>query len=357
MEDLNMALKETKTPQVGFSLAAEIARRFMQDKRNVMFTGIPGIGKTALMKLIAKELGYNLILFHPVVSDPTDFKGLPWCFVDENGNRQAVFVPFDQLEALINATGPTICGLDDFGQAPDAVQASCMQLLHGGELCGKKISEHVRFMACTNRKQDKAGVKSLLEPVKSRFHGIFELIPELEPWLTYAATIGMSPMLMAFMRHMPQYLQGGDDGWQPEADIVNQPCPRTIEHLSDVINMGFDKATRRTVYAGAVGQGMGNAYAAFEDLALRMPDLDDICQNPRGADADLSPDISYAMIGALHTRMDRNNIDNIYIYIDRAFTKELQAVFHFDIKKIKPSLVKTQAYIAFAAANGDLFTN
>lgn len=352
-----MALKETKTPQVGFSMAAEIARRFMKDNRSILLTGMPGIGKTALMKLIAKELGYDLVLFHPVVSAPEDFKGLPWMFKDADGNNRAVFVAYEELEKLINATGPTICGLDDFGLAPDAVQGAAMQLLHGGELCGKKISEHVRFFACTNRKQDKAGVKSLLEPVKSRFWGIFELVPELEPFLTYAATVNMSPMLMAFLRHRPDWIQGGEDGWMPEADIVSTACPRTIEHLSDTINMNFDVTTRPSVYAGAVGKPMGNEYFAFEQLVVQMPDLDVICANPLGAELPNSPNIMFAMIGALHCRMDRKNIDNIYKYINRAFSKELQAVFHFDIKKIKPSLIKTSAYIDFAAKNGDLFTN
>jgi hypothetical protein len=309
------------------------------------------------MKLIAKEMGYELILFHPVISDPTDFKGLPWCFTDDKGKRQAVFVAFDQLEALINATTPTICGLDDFGQAADAVQASCMQLLHGGQLCGKKISKHVTFMACTNRKQDRAGVSGVLEPVKSRFHGIFELVPELEPFLTYAATVKMSPMLMAFMRHRPNWLTGGDEGWSPISDIANQPCPRTIEHLSDVINMGFDKVIRPTAYAGAVGKSMANEYSMFEQLIVQMPDLDVICKNPMGAEIPQSQEICYAMIGALHSRMDRSNLDNIYTYINRAFSKELQVVFHFDINKVNPALIKHEAYIKFSADNGDLLTN
>jgi hypothetical protein len=154
---------------------------------------------------------------------------------------------------------------------------------------------------------------------------------------------------MAYLRHRPDWIHGGEDGWMPEADIVNQACPRTIEHLSDAINMGFDVTTRPTVYAGAVGKGMAMEYFAFEQLVVQMPDLDVICKNPRGAELPNSPNIMYAMIGALHTRMDRSNIDNIYIYLDRAFTKELQAVFHFDIKKIKPSLIKTAAYIKFAA--------
>jgi len=349
--------KESLTPKVGFGLAAELSRRFMKDSRNIMLTGMPGIGKTALMKLIAKELGYDLILFHPVVSDPTDFKGLPWCFTDTDGKRQAVFVPFDQLKALINAKGPTICGLDDFGQAPEAVQAACMQLLHGGELCGKKLSKHVRFMACTNRRQDRAGVSGVLEPVKSRFHGIFELVPELEPWITYAATVSISPMLVAFMRHRPGWLTGGDDGWAPIADIANQPCPRTIEHLSDVINMGFDKTTRPTAFAGAVGTAMGNEYFAFEQLIVQMPDLDVICDNPMAAEIPQSQEICYAMVGALHARMTRNNLGNIYQYINRAFSKELQVVFHFDIPKFSKSLIKHQAYVKFSADNGDLLAN
>jgi hypothetical protein len=339
-------------------MAAELCRRYVQDQRNILFTGMPGIGKTALMKAIAKDLGYNLIIFHPVISDPTDFKGMPWVFQDANGKTHAVFVPFDQLEALINAKGPTICGLDDFGQAPEAVQASCMQLLHGGELCGKKLSKHVRFIACTNRKQDRAGVSGMLEPVKSRFHGIFELVPELDPWIDYMTNeAGVKPMLIAFMRHRPNFLTGGDDGWAPSADIVNQPCPRTIEHLSDVVNMDLVKEMRPMAYAGAVGEIMANEYFMFEQLVLRMPDLDVVCKNPLGAEVPSKPDICYAMIGALHSRMDRGNLKNIYRYMDRAFSKEMQAVFHMDVKKFKPNLVQHEAYIKFAADNGDLLTN
>jgi hypothetical protein len=164
-------------------------------------------------------------------------------------------------------------------------------------------------------------------------------------------------MLVAFMRHRPNWLTGGDDGWAPVSDIVNQACPRTIEHLSDVINMGFDKEIRPTAYAGAVGTPMANEYFSFEQLVVQMPDLDVICKNPMGAEIPASQEICYAMIGALHSRMDRGNLGNIYKYIDRAFSKELQVVFHFDIAKFNKSLVKHEAHIKFSADNGDLFTN
>ena len=338
-------------------MAAELTRKFAENKLNIMFTGMPGIGKTALMDLIGDQLNYTVIKFHPVISDPTDFKGMPWVFADKDGKEHAVFVPFNQLEALINATGPVLCVIDDFGQAAGAVQAACMQLLHGGELCGKKISKHVRFVACTNRKQDRAGVTGMLEPVKSRFHGIFELVPELDPWIDYMTTVGVSPMLVAFMRNRPMWLTGGDDGWAPASDIVNQACPRTIHHLSDMINLGFDKVTAAVSYAGAVGPEMGNEYFTFEQLVTRMPDLDRVCNDPLNAELPNTPDIGYAMLGALHSRMTRANLKNIYVYIGRAFTKELQAVFHFDLPKFESKLTKHEAYIRWAAENGDLFTN
>jgi hypothetical protein len=349
--------KETQTPKVGWAMACEIARKFIQANHNLMFTGAPGIGKTALIKMIAKQISYQLVIFHPVISDPCDFKGLPWIFKDENGKEHCVFVPFDQLEALIKATSPTICFLDDLGQAPEAVQAAAMQLLHGGTLNGKRISKHVTFVACTNRKQDRAGVSGILEPVKSRFHGIFELVPEIEPFIQHLIKEKHSPTLVAFMRHRPNWLAGGDDGWKPAADIVNQACPRTIEHLGDCVKLGFDKITSATVYAGAVGKAMGNEFFAFEQLATRLPDIDVVLANPLGAEAPKDTEAAYAMIGALHSRMDRGNLDNIYKYIGAHFTKELQAVFHWDVEGYNKNLIQHAAYIKWAADNGNMLSN
>jgi hypothetical protein len=121
--------------------------------------------------------------------------------------------------------------------------------------------------------------------------------------------------------------------------------------------MQLDKVMRPTAYAGAVGRGLANEFFAFEQLLLRMPDLDVVCANPNGAEQPSSPDIAYAMIGALHSRMDRGNLANIYTYIERAFTQELQAVFHFDVEKFNEPLTKHASHIRWAANHGDLFSN
>ena len=43
-----------------------------------LITGKPGIGKSDIVSQAAKVADTKLIISHPVVSDPTDYKGLPF---------------------------------------------------------------------------------------------------------------------------------------------------------------------------------------------------------------------------------------------------------------------------------------
>ncbi len=38
----------------------------------------PGIGKSSIVEQACVEADADCIVMHPVVSDPTDFKGMPW---------------------------------------------------------------------------------------------------------------------------------------------------------------------------------------------------------------------------------------------------------------------------------------
>ena len=45
-------VKVTKTPKVGWTMAGLLAREYMSRGHNIMFTGMPGIGKTDLIKIM-----------------------------------------------------------------------------------------------------------------------------------------------------------------------------------------------------------------------------------------------------------------------------------------------------------------
>src|SRR5271156_851581 len=139
----------------------------------ILITGAPGIGKSDIVAAAAVDAKADLILSHPAVADPTDAKGLPW--PGKNGT-EATFLPFGELAQAIKAKNPTVWFLDDLGQASPAVQASFMQLLLARRVNGHVLPDCVTFVAATNRRADRAGVSGILEPVKSRFATIVELV-------------------------------------------------------------------------------------------------------------------------------------------------------------------------------------
>src|ERR1700722_13224295 len=92
----------------------------------VLLKGRSAIGKTSIGTAAAKIVGADLILSHPIVNDPTDYKGLP--FPRKDG-LSADFLPYGDLKKLLNAKKKTVFFIDDLGQASTSVQAACMQLI------------------------------------------------------------------------------------------------------------------------------------------------------------------------------------------------------------------------------------
>src|SRR5690606_27326440 len=90
--------------------------------------------------------------------------------------------------------------LDDLGQASPMVQAAYMQLLLARRIDGHVLPDCVTFVAASNRKQDRAGVSGLLEPVKSRFTCIMEIEPDLDSWIDWALGEGLPAELIAFLQ-------------------------------------------------------------------------------------------------------------------------------------------------------------
>src|SRR5262245_29849624 len=109
-------------------------------KLPILITGAPGVGKSDIVDSAAASAGADLIISHPVVSDPTDAKGLPWV---ANDKKSATFLPFGEMKRALDADNLTVWFLDDLGQASPAVQASFMQLILARRINGHQLPEHI----------------------------------------------------------------------------------------------------------------------------------------------------------------------------------------------------------------------
>lgn len=309
---------------------------------NVLITGKPGIGKSDIVSQACLEDNARLIISHPAVSDPTDYKGLP--FPDANGT--AKFLPFGDLHELINADSPTVYFLDDLGQAPPSVQAAVMQLLLARRVNGHVISDKVSFISATNRREDKAHVQGLLEPVKSRFATIVELEVTTDDWVKWALEHNMPIPLIAFIRFKPDLL----DKFEASKDMVNSPTPRTVAHIGKIQNAGLPPDLEFEVFKGAAGEGFSAEYTAFLKIYRELPSVDEIILNPAKAPVPESVAARYGLTGALGARMNDQNIDPIIKYLTR-LPKE------FDIATLQNAITRdrnimnTKAFIEWGAKN------
>ena len=313
----------------------------LPNKCKILITGAPGIGKSDIVAQAAGNAGFDIILMHPSISDPTDFKGLPAIV-----NSAAEFLPYGQLRKLINASTPTACFIDDIGQAPDAVQAALMQLLQAREIDGHKISDEIVFVGATNSAAHMAGVRGILEPVKSRWDSIIELQVSVEEWCAWAMKKGLPEEVVAFV-----HFRGMDaiHKFAPTREIKNSVCPRTVASAAKLWKAGLRSMEN---LSGATGEGWAVEFLSFARCYASMPDPDDCFAAPHSARVPQGNDVStlYAISVALSMRLKNHNISNGIVYLDRLPTE-------YSIMAVKaavdrdPDLMNTPGFTNWAVKN------
>ena len=323
------------------SLLKPVLSAVIPARRPTLLTGAPGVGKTDIVKFIAAVLGMALVISHPVVADPTDSKGLAWPAKD---GKSATFIPIGQMVELLNAKEPTLWFLDDLGQATPAVQAAYMQWILAREVNGHKLPDCVTIIAATNRRQDRAGVTSILEPVKGRFATIVEVEPCINDWTQWAFANNMPHLLIAFLRLRPDLLLD----FKPTADITNSPTPRNWASTGNLMNLAIPQEAQVEVYSGAVGKPATTELVSFIQVAKEMPSPDTVLMTPGTAEIPVKPSVMWALSGALVRLVTENNFNRFLQYAMRvhgAGRGEFATFMTKSAVDVNPALTKTPEFM------------
>ena len=54
-----------------------VLQRYIKNRWPFMVKSAPGCGKSDIIEQVAYVMGYDLIITHPVIDDPIDYKGMP----------------------------------------------------------------------------------------------------------------------------------------------------------------------------------------------------------------------------------------------------------------------------------------
>jgi hypothetical protein len=303
----------------------------------VMLVGPPGVGKTEVLLEAAKDTGREIVLYHPVVCEPIDFRGLPARLGD-----RAEFLPFGDLRRLIGTSKPTLAIFDDLGQAPQAVQAAVMQLILARTIGEHQISDTVAFAAATNRSTDRAGVHGILAPLTGRFTAVIHVESDVDSWTQWAYRHEIDASIIGFARFRPGLLSE-----EPPKGIHAFCCPRSLVALNRLLRLGIHELE---MWQSAIGDGAGAEYAAFQRHMKDLPTVAEIIALPKKTTLPKEASGRYAICAALALAANEQNAEQIVEYSSR-LGAEYDMMLHRDMLLTAPQIAATTAFVKWAAAN------
>jgi hypothetical protein len=297
--------------------------KLINAKIRVLLVGPPAVAKTARIQAAAKAAGYKIIIFRTALAERVDLGG---CYVPNTETGITEALPLALLHTIRNTDEPTILFLDDLGQAPMDVQASCMSLFDDGA-----ISPSVLIWGATNRPADKAGVSALCEPLRSRFHTAFTIPTpntgseandgptalttwreEVDGWCNWAGEQNYAPEIIAWHRSTT-----GETlyAWKPSSDpAVRMPDFRSWHTVCRLWEAGLRDLS--TVSA-AIGKPAAAKFLAFAALADQLPTPQQVWMDPNGAPVPQEPAAQYLIAAMLGRAVEPKFAAALVTYIDR----------------------------------------
>lgn len=252
--------------------------------------GAPGIGKSSIIKQIARESGIECIDLRLSLMDPTDLKGIPFY---EKNSHSALWAP----PSFLPREGRGILFLDELNSAAPAVQASAYQLILDRKVGEYTLPEGWAIVAAGNREGDRGVVYRLPSPLANRFVHI-EMEVNAKDWRDWALSRGIDARVIAYIGFKNNALFGFD----PLKSTRSFATPRSWEAVHTILNSSLSKPLWLETIGGAVGEDAAVDFLGFIQVMDKLPDIDKIL---RGEENEVSDDLStlYALASALVSRI------------------------------------------------------
>ena len=267
--------------------------------------GPPGIGKSSIIKQIARDEGIECIDLRLSLMDPTDLKGIPFY---EKETHTALWAP----PSFLPREGRGILFLDELNSAAPAVQASAYQLI-----LDRRVGEYIlpdgwAIVAAGNREGDRGVVYRLPSPLANRFVHV-EMEVNVRDWREWAIKRGVDTRIVAYIGFKNEALFTFD----PTANERSFATPRSWEAVHLILQSTLTQPLLLDTIAGAVGKANAVDFLGFCKVMNLLPDIDAIL---RGEDAEYPSDISalYALSSTLVGRVlsdpDEAKLDHLLRY-------------------------------------------
>ena len=298
--------------------------------------GSPGIGKSAIIRQIAKEAKLLVIDLRLGQCDPTDLLGFP----NIEGGRSVYHPPKDIPivgDKIPEGYNGWLLFLDEMNTAPKAVQAAAYKLLDG--MVGQtKLHPQVYIAAAGNLDTDGAITTTMSSATMSRIvHMVLE--PHFPEWEEWAIASGIDYRVLGYLNFKKEMFHK----FNPQNLRETFPCPRTWDFSSKYIKgLPTDSGKDQPVLAGIIGSGAAQEFLAFCDVFGEVHSLEEIIANPENITVPTRADIRFAYAGLIASSINVDNADQLMKFVNR-LPSEFQIVTLSSAFKAKPAIVGVQA--------------
>jgi hypothetical protein len=347
----------------------------------VIGQGEPGIGKSAMLKTIAKQLPeYETAYIDCTLLDLGDF-ALPYTHKtgvkasDGDELKVTKFAPNARFK--FQSDKPVIIMLDEIGKAMKAVKNVLLTLMLEKRIGDQYLPEGSIVFGTTNLSTDNVG--DLFEAhARNRVCFVTVRKPHAgfgadgsvdeDSWGSWALDNDIAPEIIAWVKENPQVLESYTDPAQRENPYIFNPTragqsafvtPRSLEKASHIAKRRALLGDDVTIAAlsGTIGESAARDMQAFFTVVDKLPTWESIVKRPEEA---IIPDGAVAkcilVFGAL-SRIDKETLPKWMVYMNR-LDKELQALFCRSAVKSSTKqamVVSNKDFVNWATANQWIF--
>ena len=303
--------------------------------------GHPGIGKSDIVRKVAKNKNLKLLDIRLSTIDPTELTGFP---TKIEGNK-ASYIPFEMFpiegdELPENHDGWLIF-LDELSSAPRFVQAAAYKIILDRMVGLKPLHEKVHIVAAGNLITSNAVVETMSTALQSRLITLY-LEPNLNDWLDWAYENKIDYRITGYLN----FKKSAFHNFDPNHTESSFACPRTWEMLSKNIN-SFKKIPQEflAVITGTIGEGEGIEFKTFCEVFDNLPSMSEILSNPTGFSFENSPQIRFAIAMMIAENFNASNEDKLIAAL-KHLGKEFAAVALKKIIKSNPTEIITLPHLS-----------
>jgi hypothetical protein len=317
----------------------------------------PGMGKSTIMRSIARQFNLFLIDIRLSTSQPEDLTGLPE-FITVNGRRIATFTPFDifpgpHTPLPINPeTGEPYDGwlifFDEFNSAAIEMQAACYKVILD-RIVGQ-MPLHVRVkMACAgNMMTDKAITNELSTALQSRLAHINMILSHDEWMEDVALAEDYDERIVGYHNFDPDALMD----FKPDHQDKTFCCPRTWEFMNRFVKGNEIENEDTGLYAGTITSTHASAFVQYAHIYKEIQTVKDILADPEGAEiySDHESNKQWGIVTHLMKHADEKTFADISKYVNRMGLSH-RILFY---RRAMVKLPQMRHHPAFVKAAGEL---